>query len=92
MLKHLGDDEVASELEAIANKWRFAWDCTLAAAAADATGTGHQQDGEDILCTVEGEVDYPKDDPDASRVGSPKLTLEPPRVVKEMRRRASEAN
>jgi hypothetical protein len=92
MLKHLGDDEVASELEAIANKWRFAWDSTLAAAAADATGPGQQPDHEDILRTVDGEVDYPKDNYDTSRVGSPKLTLEPPRVVKEMRRRASEAN
>jgi hypothetical protein len=92
ILKHLGDDEVAGELGAIANKWRFAWDSTLAAAAADAADQGQRHESEEIVCEVEGEVEYPKDDLDASRVGSPKLTLEPPRLVKEMRRRASEAD
>jgi len=91
MLKHLGDDEAASELEAIAAKWQFAWHSTLAATAAGAVEQERQHEGGGMEENMENGVEYPKVDPEPSRAVSPRLTLEPPRLVKESRRRASEA-
>jgi hypothetical protein len=92
LLKHLGDDEVASELEAIAAKWQFAWHSSFAATAAEAVEQQCQHEGAGLVKTAEDGVEYPTVDLEASRTGSPRLTLEPPRLVKELRRRASEAD
>jgi len=91
MLKYLGDDEVASELEAIASKWKFAWDSTVVAdatsgdAGAGGGPGGGVGEGERAGTRV-GEVDIRIEEFDEAGA---KLTLERPRIVKE-RRRASQ--
>lgn len=84
MLQHLGDDEVASELEAVASKWKFAWDNTIAEAVGNnATGTeGDEVPKEQTKEDVEIQAEE-HDEPGAN------LTLERPRIIKE-RRRASQ--
>lgn len=91
MLKHLGDDEVASELEAIAAKWRFAWHSTLAASTGD--GATGDENIHDVLVVNDDGQDAREMDGEQLRVMSPtpKLTLDPPRLAKETRRRASQA-
>jgi len=99
MLKYLGDDEVASELEAIASKWKFAWDSTVVADAAGGNagagggpGAGGVGEGERAGTRVgekgknAEEVDIRIEEFDEAGA---KLTLERPRIVKE-RRRASQ--
>ncbi|KIM30850.1 hypothetical protein M408DRAFT_271449 [Serendipita vermifera MAFF 305830] len=89
MLKHLGDDEVASELEAIAAKWKFAWDSSLAAGVPEIEGP---EEGAEVVYAAEGQEEILKDLPEEARDTSPKLTHEPPRLSKEKRRRASQAD
>jgi phosphoglycolate phosphatase-like HAD superfamily hydrolase len=99
MLKNLGDDEVTSELEAIAAKWRFAW---ANLAAVDGATEDHHHEPQQGLHSENKEVDQDQEDHEMPQieedpeeletqeitVGSPKLTLEPVRMVKEMRRRS----
>lgn len=95
ILKHLGDDEVASELETIAAKWRFAWDNTLAGA-----GVGDHETGELLANAIAAanlvQNDVNEDGEAMIRDGSSPapesihLTQEPARPLRENRRRASE--
>jgi hypothetical protein len=108
MLKQLGDDEVASEVEAIAAKWKHIWNSSLAASTTEGTvgdDSMHSVPGlQDVAVVMQdGDVNGSGDseryygseiDGESLRVMSPtpKLTLEPPRLAKETRRRASQMN
>ncbi|PVF94843.1 hypothetical protein CPB86DRAFT_808363 [Serendipita vermifera] len=99
MLKCLGDDEVASELETIAAKWHFAWANSV---AGDGNTEDHHQESQQDQQPENKESDQVQEYPDIAQidedpeeieteeitVGSPKLTLEPVRTIKEMRRRS----
>ncbi|KAG8781110.1 hypothetical protein FRC15_009036 [Serendipita sp. 397] len=89
MLKHLGDDEVASELESISTKWRLAWDITASDHHSDLQASNAFDDGSVRVVEPDGdegqrEAEYPVTE-------ALVLTHEPPRISKEMRRRASQA-
>ena len=88
MLRHLGDNEVANELEAIAAKWRFAWDSSLAAAVPEPEVV---EENDEVVYVVDERDHSPQEVLEEARDPSPKLTQEPPRLVKEQRRRASQA-
>ncbi|KAG8833767.1 hypothetical protein FRC17_010140 [Serendipita sp. 399] len=85
MLKFLGDDEVASELEAIAAKWRHAWDNTADLQLPTIVEDGSVRVVEPDEDESQGEMEYPVTNPLV-------LTHEPPRILKEMRRRASQVD
>lgn len=99
ILRHLGDDEVSSELETIAAKWKFAWE-GLVTSSSVAGGAG--MDGSELMSPTiekrfEGETkpveeEYPvltNEEGEDGPGGGAKLTMERPRIVKE-RRRASQ--
>ena len=94
ILKHLGDDEVASEVETIAAKWRSAWD-TLAGSATGEHETGDLQKSASTAAgpgvdEMNGDENAILRDRSSPALESTKLTQEPGRKLRDNRRRASE--